>query len=186
MVSGAPTSGLEFGGCDFLQRSHFTSKSRHLGITFVHLALWSAGQPENTAGWLLLLFCPAWAALGLEVKGGPQAVHPCKRGTDSCSWTVRRAPPPDARHTAARIQKADRSARLGSSAETVEAVAEGEVAAHNARDLRASLCTRKWGCFVQSGFTRKIGISGVIVLVLQGAEQSTFGPLRERPSREIL
>jgi hypothetical protein len=33
--------------------------------------------------------------------------------------------PPDARHTAARIQKADRSARLGSSAETVEAVAEG-------------------------------------------------------------
>ena len=50
---------------------------------------------------------------------------------------------------------------------------------NDSRDLRASLCTRKWGCFVQSGFTRKIGISGVIVLVLQGAEQSTFGPSRE-------
>jgi len=109
-----------------------------------------------------------------------------QKGTDSCSWTVRQAPPSRCRHTVARIQKTDRSARLGSSAETVEAVAEGEVAAHNARDLRASLCTRKWGCFVQSGFTRKIGISGVIVLVLQWGEQSTFEPLRERPSGEIL
>ena len=38
----------------------------------------------------------------------------------------------------------------------------------------------------QSGFYQENRIIRVIVLVLQWGEQPTFGPLRERPSGEIL
>jgi hypothetical protein len=92
-------------------------------------------SPKTRQGWLLLLLCPTWSALGLEVKGGPQAaIHVKGHGlvlVDDPPGT----PLPMQAHRCTHPETDRRSARLGSSAETVEAMAEGEVAAHNDAEI---------------------------------------------------